>query len=238
MRAIGAIAWRELASSYRTATGWVVLALYLALSGFYVGFAVLEPGGPASLRPFFAVSQWLLLFVAPAVSMRLFSEELRTGTLEPLRAAPVGEWAIVIGKLTGAVAFLLTMLAPTLIFPLILAWLADPEPGPIVSGYLGLVLVGTAYLSVGMLWSVTTASQVLSYLGPFFVFVGLWIATGTGASLAGPPLDEALYALSFQLRIRDFARGVIDLGHITFFLAFTTWFAVLTVVALEVRRWR
>jgi len=110
---ISTIAFRELASYYRTPIGWVITALFLVLTGSWVAFVTIQPSEPASLRVFFAISQWLLLVVAPAISMRLFSEEFRTKTIEPLLTAPLSDWHIVLGKYAGALLFLLAILLPT-----------------------------------------------------------------------------------------------------------------------------
>ena len=102
--------------------------------------------------------------VAPAIAMRLMSEEFRAGTIEPLMAAPISDWAIVIGKYLGGVAFLLTLLAPTLLYVALLEWLSDPDYGPILAGYLGLTLLGMLYIAVGLLVSSLTRSTVVALL--------------------------------------------------------------------------
>ena len=122
-----AISSRELAAYFRTPVGWVVTALYLALSSVVFAVLVLAPAEPASLRPFFGLSGWLLMFVAPAISMRLISDEIRSGTIEPLMTAPVSDWLIILGKYAGAVAFLAIMLLPTLVYPATLEALSNPD---------------------------------------------------------------------------------------------------------------
>jgi len=238
MSAALAIAQRELASFFRLPIGWVVIALYLVLTGLVFGMWTLRPGEPASMQTLFQLSGWLMIFVAPAISMRLVSEELRTGTIEPLMTAPVSDWQIVIGKYLGGVGFLLTMLAPTLLFVVILEVFSSPDYGPIVAGYAGLLALGMLYLAVGLLVSTLTSNQVVAFLGTLFFLLFMRIATTQGAAFLGPPLDRPLYALSVDLRMTDFARGVIDTGHLVFFLATSVWFTALAVVALESRRWR
>lgn len=238
MSAAVTIAFRELASYYRTPIGWVITALFLLLSGAWVSFATIRPSEPATLRVFFAISQWLLLAVAPAVSMRLFSDELRMRTIEPLLTAPLSDWHVVIGKYAGAVLFLAALLAPTLVYVGVLELVADPDPGPILAGYLGLFLVGMVYLAVGMLFSSFTENQVVAFLGTLFFFLLLWFASTQGAPLAPPPFDDALRSLSIYARLSDFAKGVIDTAHVAFFLTVSAWFCVLTVIRLEIRRWR
>lgn len=232
------IAAREWASYFRTSTGWIVLALYLLLSGFWFAFATLIPGDPATLRAFFGVSQWILLIIAPAIAMRLLAEERRAGTLESLMTAPASDWAVIFGKYAGAVAFLITLFLPTLAYVGLLELVADPDYGPILAGYLGLLLVGMLYIAAGTLFSAITESQVVALLATIFFFVGIEVASTQGARLLGPPWDQPLLSLSVLVRVGDLAKGVIDSGHIVAFLAASLWFLILAVAALESRRWR
>ncbi len=238
MKPLLAIAGREYASFFRLPIGWVVIALFLALAGFVFALGSLQPGEPATLQSFFNLVSWLMIFIAPAISMRLVSDELRSGAIEPLMTAPVSDWQVIAGKYAGGVAFLFTILAPTLVYALVLEWLADPDPGPILAGYLGVALMGMLYLAVGLLASTLTANQIVAFLGALFALLLVRMATVWGARFVEPPFTDALYALSVDLRVADFSRGVIDTSHIVFFLAASAWFIVLAVVALESRRWR
>jgi len=238
VRASLVIAAREAASFFRSPIGWVVIALYLLLSGAFVALSTLRPGEPATLRAYFGVSQWILLIVAPAISMRLLADEARSGTLESLMTAPVSDWAVVLGKYLGSVAFLIAMLAPSLVYVALLEALANPDYGPLLAGYTGLLLVGMLYLAAGTLASALTENQTVALLATFFFFVFLDLAATQGGRWLGPPLDQALFSLSVLSRIADMAKGVIDTAHAAFFLSASTVFLVGAVVALESRRWR
>ncbi len=234
-----AISRRELAAYFRTPVGWVVIALYLALSSVVFAFLVLAPAEPASLRPFFGLSGWLLMFIAPAVSMRLISDEIRTGTIESLMTAPVSDWLIMIGKYGAAVAFLAIMLLPTLAYPATLEALANPDFGPVLAGYLGLALAGMLYLSIGALFSALTASQTLAFLGTLFTLLLVRLTTTEAIAQRAPePLSSALFAISIDQRLSGFARGVISTGDVAFFACVSIWLVVLSVIALQSRRWR
>jgi ABC-2 type transport system permease protein len=238
VRAAWAIAWREWRSFFRVPLGWIAIAFYLLLTGY--SFARnLEPGAPASMQAIFGLSGFFLLLVAPAVSMRLLSEELRSGTIEPLMTAPVPDAAIIAGKFLGGALFLACMIGPTIAYALVLLRVAEPrpDPGPIVAGYISLLLVGSLYLSVGMLASALTSSQALAFLTAFLTLAGLWIFTSSADNLP-PRLARVAAAVALQPRISDFARGVIDTAHVVFFVAGTAWFLVLAYVALQARRWR
>jgi ABC-2 type transport system permease protein len=239
MRAVWTIAWREFVSFFRVPLGWVAIALYLFLAGVIFAERILTPGEIASLRYLFNVSGFLLLPVAPAITMRLLSEELRSGTIEPLMTSPVSDASIVLGKYAGALMFMGAMLGPTLLHALTLFALSDPrpDPGPMLAGYLSLVLLGSLYLAVGMLFSSLTANQTLAFLGTFlFLLVAMMV---TSDIVALPPgLARVASMLSVGPRLNDFAKGVIDTGHVVFFVATAAWFLTLTYVSLQSRRWR
>lgn len=245
MGRLWAIAAREYGSFFRVPLGWVVIALFLFLSGLVFSFRMLNPGEPASMREFFATWWSLLIVIAPAISMRLLSEELRAGTVEPLLTSPVSELAVVAGKYLAAVGFLVTALLPTLAYVWLLSMLARPDLGPVLAGYLGILLLGMLYLAVGTLLSTLTSSQTLAFLSTLFVLVAIeFVLTAVEAVAAQmgvtikPPWDQLLLGLSANARLGDFAKGVIDTSHVVFFLAASLWFVVMAAVVLRMRRWR
>jgi ABC-2 type transport system permease protein len=238
MTRILAIACREVGAFYRLPLGWVVTALYLLLAGGVFTLSVMQPAAPATMRPFFGISGWMLLFVAPAISMRLISEEHRAGSMDGLLSAPITDWQVVIGKYLGAAGFLCAMVAPTLVYVLVLEAVSNPDYGPIVTGYLGMALVGMLYLAVGLLASSLTNNQTVAFLATLFFLLIARLATTQGPAYLGEPFARWLFAMSIDLRESGFARGVIDTGDVTFFIAATVWFVVLTVTVVESRRWR
>jgi ABC-2 type transport system ATP-binding protein len=239
-RAIAAIAGRELGSMCRTPVGWIVTALYVLLTASVFTLQTVEPGEPATLRYFFTPAVWLLLAVAPAVSMRLFSEEFRTGTIEPLLTAPVSALGVLLGKYAGALAFVALMLAPTLVFPATLALLADGpiDWGAIASGYLGLLLVASVYLALGTLVSTTTDSQVLAFLVTLIALLMLMILAGPASARLPIALGAVLNELSIQRRAAAFAGGVLETRHLAFFVLASAWLLALAWVSLLFREGR
>ena len=197
------------------------------------------PGRPATLREFFALSGWLLLPVAPAISMRLVAEELRSGTIEQLLTAPLSAWALVMGKYLGAMLFLGAMLLPTLVFPAVLWAHASPAPapGPVVAGYLCLVLLGASYVALGLLASCCTSNATLAFMTTLFVILALLFAPAA-AELAPESLRPLIARLSPAPRILDFARGIIDTANVAFFAIVSCVLVVASVAVMEVRRWR
>lgn len=248
MRQLLTIAGREMGAMFRLPAGWIVIALYLLLAGVVFTQAILLPGQPASLREFFAISGWLLMPVIPAIAMRTISEELRSGTIEPLMTAPVGDWTLVFGKYLGACGFLVAMLAPTILYPLTLWMVADPKPdlGPILSGYLSLFLQGMLYLAIGLFASSLTSNQTLAFLLTLFSIFGMLMLStmgpqltrGLGEGWLGTAARETLASLSIAARVEDFARGVIDTRHLIFFASLAGLFLTLAVVTVQSRRWR
>jgi ABC-2 type transport system permease protein len=239
MRGTWTIATREFASFFATPLGWVAMALYLAIAGLVFGYGVVVPGGVASLRDVFALSGFLLLPVVPAITMRLVSEELKSGTIEPLMTSPVSDAAIVAGKFLGAGMFLLAVVMPTVIHAAVLWLVSDPRPdvGPMVAGYLSLVLLGGLYAAVGVFVSTLTSNPTLAYLG---TFVAILVVLLIGAEAVPMPrgVAEVVRAVSLRPRLADFAKGVVDSRHVVFFVSVTAWVLVLALVSLESRRWR
>jgi len=184
MTGIAAIAGRELRSCFVTPGGYLIVALFLFLTGsmFFVIAPQLFSGGfstgqPASLRIVFEVGAWVFFLVGPAVSMRTISEEIRSGTMEALLASPLSDAQIILGKFMGACAILVILLLPTLYCVAALERYGRPDYGEIMSGYLGLLLFGSTCLASGMLFSSTTRSQVYAYLGTVFFWLIVMLLT-------------------------------------------------------------
>jgi ABC-2 type transport system permease protein len=234
-----AVAQRELASAFRQPAGWIIVGLFALLTSATFVITSLAPGAPATLRDLFSVSAWLLLPVAPAVTMRSLAEEMRSGTLELTTTSPLGRWGLVLGKYVGACAFLVVMLLPTLVLAGTLAAISDPAPdlGPIVAGYLCVLLLGAFYLAVGMLASSVTTNATLAFLITLFVLLALLFAP-SAARFSPDWLRPALTDYSLAVRVGDFSRGIIDTSHIVFFLSASAWLVVVACVVMELRRWR
>jgi len=238
MSTAGAIARRELGAYFRAPAGWIIISLFLFLTGIVFAVSALTPGQPASLRAFFSAAGWLLLPVAPAISMRLLAEEFRAGTIESLLTAPVTGWSLVIGKFLAGLSFLILMVAPTVLYPIILVAISDPAPdlGPILAGYLCLVLLGAFYVGIGVLASATTSNATLAFLMTFFVILLLLFA-GVGGRFVPDQLKPFLYELSVSARVSDFAKGIIELTHVVFFVSAASICVVAAAALVELRRW-
>lgn len=189
------------------------------------------------IRPFFWNLALISLFVLPLVTMRLHAEEKRNGTVELLYTTPLSVGNIVIGKFLAGIVFYLIMLLPTVVFMLLLFIYGDPELGPILSGYLGLFLLGSAFISGGLFISSLTENQIIAAVGGFGLSLLLWII-GWGASFSGPGLKAVLDYLSIINHFEDFAQGVIDTQHVFYYLLFISVGIYLTYRSVESVKWR
>ncbi len=235
---------REFGAYFRSPFGFVVLAAFLLLSGyfFYSDLLFFFLWGGQSLHRglwdhAFLDMRLVLLLVVPLITMRLFAEERKLGTMELLWTYPVTDREIVAGKFLASSSFLLLMVTPTALYPQVLALLCAVSPGPLIAAYLGIVLLGTAFIACGMAASSITESQVLSAVLTYAVLVLSWFLTWNEA-IASEPVMRGLLYLSLFDRFYSFASGVIDTSDIAFFVVFIGFFLFLTLRVLESRNWR
>lgn len=233
------IARREMASYFYSPIAYVVLALFLLACGF-VFRKDFQPGQVAAMRSLFEWMVFFLVFAIPVLSMGLMSQEWATGTIETLMTAPVEETDVIIGKFLGSLVFFLVLLAPTLIYVLmLLIYSPSFDFGPIFSGYLGIVLVGALFISIGLFCSSLTRSQVVAAVSAAAILFAITIVpmwAGQETMLGG--FSRWLADQMVFRRYTDFSRGIIDTGNLVFFLATTASFLFFSVKALESRRWR
>jgi len=233
------IARRELASYFFSPIAYVAMFVFLLACGFFFNDDF-QPGQLAGMRNLFEWMVWLLVCVTPLLSMGLLAQEWASGTIETLMTAPLNETEVVLGKFFGAFFFFLVMLGPTLLYLAVLATFTRPdlEMGPILSGYLGIVLVGGLFTSIGLFCSSLTRSQVVAAVATAAVLFAITIVPWW---LSGKLLSAAWQTAINQTifpRYTDFSRGVIDTGNLTFFILSTVVFLFLTVKSLESRRWK
>ncbi len=233
-----AIARRELVGFFYSPIAYVVLCVFALLAGLLFMSTVFQTGKPATLRPLFESIIWVLILIAPAISMRLISEELRSGTIETLMTSPVTDTAVIFGKWLGAMACFAVTISPTLIYAILLGIWGDPDYGPIITGYLGLMLVGGLYLAIGTFASVTTKNQIIAFLATVFIVLLLTVVTYFLPALLPPRWGEAVFFINVNEQYRDFAKGLVDLSHLIYFTSLTALFLVLAVKTLESRKWR
>jgi ABC-2 type transport system permease protein len=231
-----AIAERELKSFFVSTVAWIIAAAFLAISGFLFSVILLN-SNEASLRFLISNLSVVFLFIAPFLTMRLLAEENRLGTIELLLTNPVRDIEVVVGKFLGVMGFILVMLALTLYFPLLLFIFGVPDPGPMITGYLGVLLQAAAFAAIGLATSSTTENQIVAAILAFAINLILWLSESISTFLGKPFSDVAKY-LSITSHMQDFSRGVIDSSHIIFFLTVVAGALFLTYLSLQSRRWR
>jgi ABC-2 type transport system permease protein len=189
------------------------------------------------IRPLLYNVTILVLFVMPGVTMRTYSEEKRSGTIELLLTSPLSDFQIIMGKFLGALALYAIMLAVTLIHMGILFVYGSPEWKPLLTAYVGLLLLGGCFISLGLFISSLTKNQVIAFMATFSVFLFLWVINWIG-SFVGPTASAITSYLSIVDHYDDFAKGVLDTTHLIYYLSFITFGLFLTAKSVDSERWR
>ncbi len=249
-----AIAHKELKAYFASPIAYIVIGFFVLLFGFFFYTLLLVfnqqsmrmmgfEGGPAQnvneqmIRPVLLNASVVLLFVLPMITMRTYAEEKRSGTIELLLTAPLTDMQIILGKFFGAMALYAAMLAVTLIHMAVLYAFGTPEWIPIATGYLGLLLMGGCFISVGLLISSLTKNQIVAGMITFGVFLLLWVINWVG-SFSGPTTQQVLDYLSITNHLDDFTRGIIDTKHLVYYLSFIAFGLFLTARSVDTERWK
>ncbi len=253
MSNILAIAQKELRGYFATPIGYIVIGMFALLWGwfYYVMLMIFNQqslqlggleGGNADInsqliRPLFLNASVILLFVLPLVTMRIYSEEKRSGTIELLLTSPLTDVQIIVGKFLGAMTLYAAMLAITAIHIGLLFSYGNPEWRVVVIGYLGLLLMGGCFISVGLLISSMTKNQIVSGMITFAVFLMLWVINWP-ASFVGPNMQNILNYLSITDHFDDFTKGVLDTKHLVYYFSVMAFGLFLTARSVDTERWK
>jgi ABC-2 type transport system permease protein len=238
MRQIWTISIRELQSFFDSLMAYIMIIAFLGFSGFFTWlfgsdiFFVKQ----ASLQAFFGIAYWTLFFFIPALTMRQFAEENRAGTIELLMTKPVNDWQVVIGKFLSTFILILVALALTLPYYFTVASLGPVDHGAVLTGYLGLILMSAAYISIGIFTSSISNNQIVSYLLALFIGIFFQIIFSLLSGNFGGFLGEMLNYLSVSSHFDSISRGVIDTRDIIFFLSLIFLGLILTEANLARKR--
>lgn len=242
MRQLPVIFKRELASYFATPLAYVFTVIFLVLSGvftFYLGD--FYESGQASLSPFFNFHPWLYLFLIPALAMRLWAEERKSGTIELLMTLPISRGEAVLGKFLAAWVF--AGLALLLTFPMVLTvnYLGAPDNGAILTGYLGSWLLAGAYLSIGSCLSALAKNQVIAFIltaSVCFLFMvsGMPLLLDAFSQWAPQWLFDTVASLSFLIRFDAISKGVIDLRDLLYFITFIAAWLAATAIVIDLKK--
>jgi len=238
MRKTLVLARRELDAYFYSPVAYVVGAVFLCASALWFFYDIFVPGNEASLRPLFETMAYLMVFAVPLLTMRLLSEEYRSGTIETLATSPITDAQIILGKYLGVMAFYVILLAGTLIFLVLMILFGQPDPGVAVMGYLGMLLLGSAYISVGIFTSAGTPYQLLAALLGSGILAVLAMLTQLMVAHAPEPWNYLAAKLNAMTYFQDFSRGFFDTRGLAYFGGVTVLFLFLSVKTLESRRWR
>jgi ABC-2 type transport system permease protein len=243
MRNVSIVMRRELASYFATPVAYVFIVIFLLLAGiftFYMG--KFYESGQADLTPFFTFHPWLYLFLIPAVSMRLWAEERKSGSIELLMTQPITLWEAVLGKFLAA--WLFAGLALALTFPIwiTVAYLGEPDNGAIFAAYIGSFLMAGGFLAIGSCMSALTRNQVIAFILAVvacFAFLLAGFPMVLDAFKWAPqPLINAVASLSFLTHFESISKGVIDVRDLLYFAMLIAFFLIATSIALDVRKAR
>ena len=252
MRNIMAIAGKELRSYFASPIAYILIGFFLLPFGVFFflylqnfvkqSLQMTQFGGAMNInqqvvRYVLQNASVIILFIMPMITMRTYSEEKRSGTIELLLTSPITDMEIILGKFLGALGLYASILAVTLLYMGILFVYGNPEWRPLVAGYLGLLLMGAAFISIGLLISSMTNNQIVAGTITFVVFLLFWII-GWFADTAGPTIGPITSWLSITEHFDDFSKGIIDTKHVIYYLTLITFGLFLSAKSVDTERWR
>ena len=253
IRNVSTIAGKEFRGYFNSPVAWMLMGFFALIFGFmytvYLEYFVRQSmqtefgGGQTTnvnsdmIRPLLAQASVVILFLLPMVTMRTYSEEKRSGTIELLLTSPVTDLEITLGKFLGAVGMYLGFLAVVFVYILALFGLGTPEWKPILSGFVGLLFLGASFISLGLFISSTTKNQIVAGAATFAVSLLLWIVSWAASGATGIWGDVLNY-LSVTTHFDDFGKGVIDTTHVIYYTSFIAFGLFLTLKSVDTERWR
>jgi len=232
------LARRELAGCFFSPMGYVVAALFLLSSALWFFHKIFVPGNEASLRPLFEAMGYIMVFAVPLLTMRLLSDEFRSGTIETLMTAPVTDAEVIIGKFLAVMGFYAALLCSTLVFLALMAAYGEPDTGVALMGYLGMLLLGAGFISVGLFASTTTPYQLVAAIVGIAILAVFTIMMQILVTNAPEPVNHIAARLNAMTYFKEFSRGVFDTRGVVYFLSATGLMLFLSVKTLESKRWR
>lgn len=248
MRNVWIIAQRDLGAMFVQPIAYVFAIMLTLITGlifaFIIGSYTLgqqfgQAGPPPTVGDILLTFSFLLIFAVPAITMRLLSEEQRSGTIELLMTLPVRDGEVVAGKFLAAFIYLLAIVALTLIYPIILIRFGNPDIGPVLTSYLGIILWGAGLIGVGVLASALTENQIVAFMTAFGINLFLYLSDALARFVdVNPTINTLFTELSFRAHLDNFMFGLLTATDILYYLAVTavTLFAAARI--LESRRWR
>jgi len=235
MQNIKTIYAKELKSYFNSPIAYIVIIVFLAIVGWFF-VTGLFANNVASMRSMFDMVPFVFLFFIPAITMRSFSEEKKQGTIELLLTKPVKDIELVIGKFLAALVLTIITLLPTLIYMIVVLFLGETDKGSIIGGYLGLILMSSVYIGIGIFASSLTENQVVAFIVSFIIVFALFMM-GKILVQVSPGLVSAVEFISTDYHFTNISRGVIDTRNLIYYFSMIFLTIFLTKVSLESRKW-
>jgi ABC-2 type transport system permease protein len=230
------VAKREIRTYFNSPVAYIVVMVFMLISG-YLFFSQLFLEKQAELRGYFNLTPLIFTFIIPAITMRLIAEEKGSGTLEMLITMPVRDWEVVLGKFLAGMTMLTAIVGMTFFYAVTLMILGPVDKGPVITGYLGLVLMGGSYVSIGVMASSLTRNQIVAFILAFAISFALFIF-GQITQFAPEWLAPILTYLSMGNHFESMSRGVIDTRDVLFYLSVIVVTLMVATVSLESRKWK
>ncbi|HYH45341.1 MAG TPA: ABC transporter permease subunit [Thermoanaerobaculia bacterium] len=244
MRAVWATYLRELRAYFVSPLAYVVMFFFLLVNGFVFAFLVnalsnpAAPAGPPMTFFFGGITLLLLLILGVVLTMRLVSEELRSGSIEVLMTAPVTEGQVIGGKYLAVFSFFLFLWLPTLIYAAIVERHSEVDWGPVAAGYFAVLLIGAFFLAIGIFASAMTSSQLASAMVTAVLLLLLLLLPLLGEVFTGEGLRQVLSYVDLNEHLQELSRGIVDTRRLVFYVSATLFFLFLASRALEDKKWR
>jgi len=237
-KTIYALFKKELMSYFNSPIAYIFIGVFLVVVNwlFFKTFFII---GQSSMRGFFDFLPWMFLFLAPALTMRSWAEEKKSGTIEFLLTLPVTDWQVVLAKFFASLIFLFTSLLLTISVPISIMYLGDMDLGPVIGGYLGALFLGGAYLALGLFISALTKNQIIAFVLGIVACFSVFII-GADFSLMGVPsfLAPILKFIGLGSHFFNISKGVIDSKDIIYYCSFIFVFLWLNARIIEARGWK
>jgi ABC-2 type transport system permease protein len=230
------ISRREIRTYFNSPVAYIVVPVFVIITG-YLFFTQLFLEKQADMRGFFNIMPLLFMFMIPAITMRLLADEKSSGTLELLITMPVRDSEVVIGKFLAAMALLCTAIGLTLVFAITVKSLGPLDRGPTIGGYLGLVLMGGAYVSIGVMASALTRNSIVSFIVAFAISFALYLL-GRLTQFLPQSLQKLVAYLSIDGHFENIGRGVIDTRDVIYYFSVMVVCLLIATLSLESRRWK
>jgi ABC-2 type transport system permease protein len=258
IKAISLIFNRELRAYFNSSIAYVVITMFLIITGYFfynlvATFSIISFQAQANpmmarqynllninetvVRPLFGNISIIMLLMTPLLTMRLLAEERKAGTMELLLTYPVQDIEVVLGKFLACFTVFLAMICSTFLYPVLLIILGEPEVMPIVTGYLGIILLGAAFISLGLFTSSLTENQIIAASISFGILFVFWLMSYS-VTLVSASMGQIISYIAITEHLESMAKGVVDTEDIIYYLLFVTLFLFFTLRSLESKRWR